>query len=149
MLFDCDRCGRTCLSESAYEKALLRGKTPLCRDCQAGRLFRVQYADDYCVPNQGPFNLDDYPVNELGERLYLDEATCGHRDCVRSSHHTVRANVVFVIPSHIRGTKPIKQQEGRPRKTPKRKNRKGMDFSLIMALAEVQDFNHRTKVGVK
>ena len=148
MLYDCDRCGRTCLSESAVEKAKLRGKTPLCRDCQTHQLFRVQYAEDYCVPHQGAFDVEDSPVNEFGQRLFLDEASCGHRDCVRLSHHVEPANVVFVGPSHRRGANPKKQVEDR-RKKLKRGNRKGMDYSLIMALAEVQDFNRWAKVGVK
>ena len=100
MLFDCDRCGRTCLSESAYEKALLRGKTPLCRDCQSGRLFRVQFADDYCVPHQGFFDKDGWPVNNNNERIYADRATCGYQDCVRVVHHLEPALVIFVQPRH-------------------------------------------------
>jgi hypothetical protein len=143
LLYDCDRCGRTCLSIHAVEKALFRGKTPLCRDCQTNRLFRVQYETDYCVPHQGFFNLDDYPVTDAGQVIYTDEPTCGHRDCVRQAHHSQKAVVPFVIPSHARKPKPTKG------KTPKRANAKHIDYSLIMALAEAQDFNYWVKVGVK
>ena len=149
MLYDCDRCGRTCLSEDGYLKALMRGRTPLCRDCQTHRLFRVQYADDYCVPHQGFFDRDDYPVDEWGQRLYADEATCNHRDCVRTVHHTEPAQVVFVMPTHHKGANPVKRVEGRPRKTPKRANAKVTDFGLIMALAEAQEYNSRVKAGIR
>ena len=124
MLYDCDRCGRTCLSEDAYKKANDRGKTPLCRDCQASRLFRVQYATDYCVPHQGLFDLQDNPVNEWGERLYFDEPTCQHRDCVRANHHVEPAAVSFVMPVY---------------ESPKKRNARITKFGLIMALAEAQE----------
>jgi hypothetical protein len=130
MLYDCDRCGRTCLSEDGYRKSLDRGKTPLCRDCQARQLFRVQYAEDYCVPHQGFFDTDDYPIDEWGQRLYLDESTCKHRDCVRVVHHTEPAAVAFVMPVY---------------KTPKKRNATVSNFGLIMALAEAQEYNSRVK----
>lgn len=101
MLYDCDRCGRTCLSESAVEKAKLRGKTPLCRDCQTRRLFRVQFATDYCVPHQGFFDSEQWPVNNNNQRIYLDQPTCGYQDCIRAAHHTEPAEVIFVQPRHV------------------------------------------------
>ena len=157
MKIACDRCGSLCLSEWAVEKALSRGKTPLCPDCQQVEkpLYRVQGDDDYCVPHQGYFDKDDWPLNDDGERVFSDLATCGHSDCVKPAHHAEAPVAVYKQPKHPRRkgfVKPAPKPVGRPPKLVvkevinlKRANAQVFDFAVIMALAEIQDFNHRTK----
>ena len=156
MKYECTQCGHQCLSEWAYEKALERGKTPLCGDCQQVKpLYRVQYEDDYCVPHQGYFDADDWPLNNKGERIFADLGTCGHSDCVKPAHHAEEAVAEYRQPKHPRRkgfVKPKARPVGRPPKlvvkeirTPKRGAKRVWDIEVIMALAEVQDFNHRHK----
>ena len=158
-MFACDRCGSLCLSEWAYSKALERGRTPLCPDCQqVNRLYRVQYDDDYCVPHQGLFDKFDNPVTDQGVRVFADDALCGHRDCVKPAHHLVEQVEGFKQPKHPRRkgfVKPAPKKIGRPPKAlPKlvvkevrkpRGDKRVWDIEVIMALAEIQDFNHRHK----
>ena len=153
MKHDCSRCGNQCLSVWAYEKAIERGKTPLCVDCQTTRLLRVQYDDDYCVPHQGLFDDNDTPINNDGLVIYPDVATCGHSDCVRLAHHVEPALVEFSQPKHKRRqqqkTKPVGRQSKlvvKEIKTPKRSKTQVWDLQVIMALAEIQDFNHKQKI---
>lgn len=156
MKHECTRCGHQCLSEWAYEKALERGKTPLCADCQQVHpLYRVLYADDYCVPHQGYFDKEEWPINNKGERVFADLGLCGHSDCVKPAHHAEEAVAEYKQPKHPRRkgfTKPPAKPVGRPRKLVvkerinlKRVNAQVFDYAVIMALAEVQDFNHRNK----
>ena len=100
--FECSRCGQETISRAAYEKAITRGtENPICRDCRNIRLLRVQYGDDYCIPHQALFDRDDYPVNYQGKRIYPGEPTCGHRDCVKPSHHQTETLVPFVTITHL------------------------------------------------
>ena len=100
LLYDCDRCGRTCIGERTHEKMLERKKIPLCPDCQLNTLFRVVYSNDYCVPHQGFFDKEDWPVDNFGVRLYADLGSCGHSDCIKASHHADKQLVKFVQPRH-------------------------------------------------
>lgn len=157
MKIGCDRCGILCLTEWAVEKAKERGKTPLCADCQQIEkpLYRVQTDDDYCVPHQGFFDSDDWPLNNDGLRVFGDLGTCGHSDCVKPAHHAEAQVAPYRQPKHPRRkgyVKPAPKPLGRPRKLVvkerinlKRANAQVFDFAVIMALAEVQDFNHRNK----
>jgi hypothetical protein len=157
MKIECDRCGLQCLSAFAFEKALERGKTPLCADCQQLEkpLYRVQGVDDYCVPHQGHFDSDDWPLNNDGLRIFTDLGLCGYSDCVKPAHHAEAQVVEYRQPKHPRRkgfVKPAPKRLGRPPKLVvkerinlKRANAQVFDFAVIMALAEVQDFNHRTK----
>lgn len=153
---DCAKCGNQCLSEWAYEKALERGKTPLCPDCQqVNPLYRVQYDEDYCVPHQGYFDKEDWPLNNNGERIFGDLGTCGHSDCVKPAHHAEAPLAAYKQPKHPRRkgyVKPPARPVGRPRKLvvkevrkPKRGDKRVWDIEVIMALAEIQDFNHKER----
>lgn len=156
MKYECTQCGNQCLSQWAYEKALERGKTPLCVDCQqVNPLYRVQYDDDYCVPHQGFFDKEDWPLNNNGERIFADLATCGHSDCVKPAHHAKEAVASYRQPKHPRRKKlanPATRPVGRPPKLVvkevvnlKRAKAQVFDYAVIMMLAEAQDFNHRHK----
>lgn len=158
MKYDCTRCGLPCLSEFAYSKAIERGKEPLCADCQQQKpLYRIQYDDDYCVPHQGFFDADDWPLNDDGLRVFADRATCGHSDCVKPTHHAEPAQVKYKQPKHPRRkgfVKPGPKKRGRPPKlvvkeikTFAKKDKQVWDYAVIMMLAEAQGLNRKEKVS--
>lgn len=155
MFYDCDRCGRTCIPEGTWLKCKERGYVAKCADCRAGRSYRVSYGEDYCVPHQGLFNMDDYPVNKAGQRLYGSEALCGNRDCIRETHYATEKLVKFAAERRsLNKPRPATgRKRGRPvgsKKLPSISDtpaydrmREATSINLIMALAEAQNFNRK------
>lgn len=157
MFYDCARCGRTCIPEGTFNKCIERGYPARCADCRAGRLIRVQYGEDYCVPHQGVFDLNDYPLDNAGRRLFESEALCGHRDCIKDAHYATPKLVKFAA-TRSRGEKPRKhyyKPTGNPRGRPKTikgtkhfdRIQNQQDINIILATAEVQAFNKQKKAS--
>jgi hypothetical protein len=149
MKIECDRCGLQCLSAHAFEKALERGKTPLCADCQQLEkpLYRVQGVDDYCVPHQGIFSPDDYPLDRSGRRLFDSDALCGKRDCIKESHYATPKLVKFSQPRH---TPRVKRNAVRKAHTPVQDTLSIFDvIALVEPLAEASVVASRINASKK
>ena len=147
MFYDCDKCGACVIPEGTWLKATQKGYKPKCESCRATRLVRVQYGDDYCVPHQGIFSPDDYPLDRSGRRLFDSDALCGKRDCIKESHYATPKLVKFSQPRH---TPRVKRNAVRKAHTPVQDTLSIFDvIALVEPLAEASVVASRINASKK